>query len=105
LKIKWLKLNFGIKKGYIMTTLPPPGTRKFPDSSLEKKVYGIVDSVSEYIPIVNDRNRLGFGLFKFVSGEGDPPHVLLKSAKIRIEGISLEELAKKIDSAIKELQV
>jgi hypothetical protein len=87
-----------------MTTLPSPGTKKFPDSSLEKKVYGIVESISEYIPFTNDRNRLGFGLYKFMNKEGDPPIILLNSAKIRIKGISVEELAKKLDSALQELK-
>jgi hypothetical protein len=87
-----------------MTTLPSPGTKKFPETSLEKKVYGIVESLNEYIPFTNDRNRLGFGLFKFMNKEGDPPKVLLNSAKIRIKGISVEELAKKIDSALEQLK-
>jgi hypothetical protein len=87
-----------------MTTLPSPGTKKFPETSLEKKVYGIVESLNEYIPFANDRNRLGFGLFKFMNKEGDPPKVLLNSAKIRIKGISVEELAKKIDSALEQLK-
>lgn len=87
-----------------MSTLPSPGTKKFPETSLEKKVYGIVESVSEYIPFENDRNRLGFGLFKFMNKEGDPPNILLKSAKIRIKGISVEELVKKIDSALEQLK-
>ena len=98
-------LNFGYTNtGNFMSTLPPPGTKLFPDSSLEKKVYGVVESVSEYIPFANDRNRLGFGLYKFMNGEGDSPLILLNSAKIRIKGISVEELAKKIESAIQELK-
>jgi len=87
-----------------MTTLPPPGTKKFSNSSLEKKVYNLVESLAEYVPIVNDRNRLGFGLYKFLKGEGDQPNVLLKSLKIRIEGISEEELSAKISAGISDLK-
>jgi len=87
-----------------MTTLPPPKTREFPESSLEKKVYNIVNSLSEYIPIPNDRNRLGFGLFKFLSGEGDPPEILINSTKIKIEGITPGELAKRLSSEIEKLK-
>ncbi len=87
-----------------MTTLPPPNTREFPESSLEKKVYNIVESLSEYVPITNDRNRLGFGLYKFMTGEGDPPDVLVKSTKIKIVGITPEELAKKIDSELEKIK-
>lgn len=86
-----------------MTTLPPPGTREFPEKSLEKKVYGIVESLSDYIPVSNDKNRLGFGLYKFMKGEGDPPKVLLRSAKIKVTGITLDELAAKIDTELKNL--
>ncbi len=83
-----------------MTTLPPPGTREFPESSKEKKVYNLVESLAEFIPVTNDRSRLGFGLFKYLQGEGDSPAVLLKSLKIRIEGISEQELAGKINSGM-----
>lgn len=87
-----------------MTTLSPPNTREFPDSSVEKKVYNIVESLTEYLPIANDRNRLGFGLYKYMVGEGDPPEVLIKSSKLKIEGITPEELAKKISTAIENLK-
>ena len=86
-----------------MTTLTPPGTIEFPESSIEKKVYNIVDLLSEYIPITNDKNRLGYCLFKFMKGEGDPPKVALKSAKIKVVGISIDELAKKIDAELKRI--
>ena len=79
-----------------MTTLPSPGTREFPESSLEKKIYNLVESFAENIPITNDRSRLGFALYKYLKGEGDSPQVLVKSLKIRITGISEEDLAGKI---------
>jgi hypothetical protein len=87
-----------------MTTLPPPGTQEFPETSLEKKVYAIAESFSQYVPVINDRNRLGYCLYKFVSGEGDPPKILLRSAKIKVTGISLDELAGKIDAELKKIE-
>ena len=87
-----------------MTTLPPPSMNEFPDSSIEKKVYKIVDMFSNNIPIGNDKNRLGFGLYKYMIGEGDDPETLLKSAKIKIEGITLEELAAKIKAELEEIK-
>lgn len=87
-----------------MTTLAPPGMKEFPEKSLEKQVYAIAESFRQYIPITNDRNRLGFGLYKLVKGEGDPPKVLLRSAKIKVVGISLDELAGKIETELKNLQ-
>lgn len=86
-----------------MTTLIPPGTIEFPDSSIEKKVYNIVEQFSEHIPITNDKNRLGYCLFKFMKGEGDPPKVALRSAKIKVVGISVDELAVKIDAELKKI--
>lgn len=79
-----------------MSTLPPPATKKFPDDSVEAQVYKIVNDLKEYMPVDNDRNRLGFGLYKFVMGEGDHPKILLKTSQIRVEGISEEALADKI---------
>ena len=87
-----------------MTTLPSPGTKEFPESSLEKKVYNLVESFVENIPITNDRSRLGFGLFKYLKGEGDSPNILLKSLKIRINGISEEELAGKISEKLQTIK-
>ena len=88
-----------------MTTLPPPGTIKFPEASLEKKVYNIVEQFAEYIPVTNDKNRLGYCLFKFVKGEGDPPKVALRSAKIKVVGITIDELAEKLDVELKKVSV
>lgn len=86
-----------------MTTLPPPGIIEFPQSSLEKKVYSVVESFSEYIPITNDKNRLGYCLFKFMKGEGDPPGITLRSAKIKVVGIPIDELAQKLDAELKKI--
>jgi hypothetical protein len=87
-----------------MSTLPPPNTKKFPESSQEKKAYNLVEQFAEYLPIANDRNRLGFGIYKYLDGEGDPPDILLKSSKLIIEGISLDELAKKISDELEKLK-
>lgn len=87
-----------------MTTLPPPGVNPAPEQSIEKKVYDIVDKFKDHLPLVNDRYRLGFTLYKFVKGEGDPPEVLVKSTKIKLEGISEAEFAKKLAEELKNLQ-
>lgn len=87
-----------------MTSLPPPETRKAPDDIVEKKVYNIVEDLSNYLPIINDRNRLGFMLYKYVTGEGDNPSIIVKTAKIKVEGISLESLAQKIEAEIEKIR-
>ena len=86
-----------------MTTLTPRGMIEFPQTSLEKKVYNIVESFGEYIPITNDKNRLGYCLFKFMKGEGDPPKISLRSAKIKVVGISIDELAQKIVAELNKI--
>ncbi len=87
-----------------MTTLPPPKTKDFPENSVEKKCYNIVKLFKDYLPLVNDRNRLAFGLYKFVTGEGDPPDILVQSSKLTIEDISPEELADKINEEVKKIK-
>lgn len=87
-----------------MATLPPPGVIKFPDDSLERQVYDLVESLKDHLPIMNDRNRLGFNLYKYMTGEGDHPDVLVKSSKLKVEGISLEELASKIAAGLESIK-
>lgn len=87
-----------------MTTLPPPKVKKAPEDSLESKVYTMVENFKEYIPIPNDRNRLSYCLFKYLNGEGDSPKILLKTSKINYEGISKEELAKKLDEELSKIK-
>jgi hypothetical protein len=86
-----------------MSTLPPPELQKFPESSLEKKVYNIVEGFKEYLPIANDRNRLGFNLYKYMKGEGDHPSIIVKNAKVEIKGISEKELADKLTAAVEKI--
>lgn len=87
-----------------MTTLPPPKVKQFPDDSLEKKVYNIVESFKDNLPRVNDRNRLAFSLFKYMKGEGDEPLTAIKTNKLKIEGISEEQLAKQINEELKKIK-
>jgi len=86
-----------------MATLPGPKTKEFPQSSIEKKVYSIVELFSEYLPLLNDRNRLAFGLYKLLAGEGDPPEILVRSSKLKIEGITPDDLAKRISEELKKI--
>ncbi len=86
-----------------MTTLPPAGVKKFPEDSLENKVYSIVESFKDNIPVMNDRYRLGYNLYKLVTGEGDPPEVIVKNSKLHLENITEAELAKKLSEKLKDL--
>jgi len=86
-----------------MSTLPPPSVKKFPEDSLESKVYKITETLKEYLPVLNDRNRLGFALYLYKKGEGDKPEVLVKTLKLHIEGISPELLAEKINEELQKI--
>ncbi|GIK21892.1 MAG: hypothetical protein HND40_00600 [Ignavibacteriota bacterium] len=87
-----------------MTTLPPPKVRKFPEDSVESRVYALVESLDKYIEIPNDRNRLAYCLYKYLNNEGDEPKITLKNAKINFSGISFEELAKKLDEGLEKIK-
>lgn len=87
-----------------MSTKPAFTTKPHPENSIERKIYNLVASLKEFIPIENDRNRLGYGLFKYLNGEGDAPEVLLQSAKIRFEGIEYYELAQKLTDGLKTIK-
>ncbi|GMU94538.1 hypothetical protein [Ignavibacterium album] len=87
-----------------MTTLPPPKVKQFPDDSPEKKVYNIVESFKENLPRMNDRNRLAFSLFKYLKGEGDEPLIAIKTNKLKLIGISEDQLAKKFEEELKKIK-
>jgi len=87
-----------------MSTLPPPSVKKSSDDSLESKVYTIVESLKDYIPVMNDRNRLGFGLYKYLKGEGEKPEILVKTSKLNVKNISLDKLAEKINAELSKLK-
>ena len=87
-----------------MTTLPPPGTRQFPEDSLEKKCYNIAESLKEFIPVMNERNRLGFNLYRFMKGEGDAPSIIIRNAKIKFEGVTEKELVDKISESLNKIK-
>lgn len=87
-----------------MTTLTPAGIREFPEDSLEKKIYSMVDSLDQYLPVPNDRNRLSYCLFKYIKGEGDAPAVLMRTQKLTINNISANELAAKLDAELDKIK-
>ena len=87
-----------------MSTLPSPATKEFDASTIEKQVYTLTESLQEFLPIMNDRNRLGYSLYKYMTGEGDEPLISVKRAKLKIVGLTEAELAKKIEAGLKDIQ-
>lgn len=87
-----------------MSTLPPSAVKAFPQDSLEKKVYSMVNSLEEYIPIMNHRNRLAFSLLNYLKGEGDPPLITVRNNKLTLQNITQAELAKKIEEKLREIK-
>lgn len=88
-----------------MTSLAAPVVKKYPENSIEKQCYNITEMFKENIPIPNDRNRLGYCLYKYMKGEGDKPEILVSSAKIKVEKISKEELARKIAEEVSKIKL
>jgi len=87
-----------------MSTKAPSPVKNFSENSLEKRTYNLVESLKEYIPVENDRYRLGYGLVQFLNGDGDAPEILVKSTKIKIQGIEYSELAKKLSEGLKTIK-
>jgi len=86
-----------------MTTLPPASVQKFSADSLEKKVYAVAEEIKEYMPLDNDRNRLGFNLYKKFKGEGDDVAIIFRTNKFQIQGISKEDLIKLVEEKISKI--
>ncbi|MCW8850677.1 MAG: hypothetical protein OQJ81_11910 [Melioribacteraceae bacterium] len=87
-----------------MATLPASPVKEFPENSLEKKVYSMVDTLAEYIPLMNDRNRLSFALLNYLNGHGDSPAITVRNNKLHLNNISASELAKILDTKIAEIK-
>lgn len=87
-----------------MTTLAAPLTKQYPDNSLEKKAYAIAEKFKDYMPLMNDRNRLGFNLYRYLKGEGDTPEVIIRTARFTLNGITKDELAAKLNDEIAKLK-
>jgi len=87
-----------------MTSLPPAPVKPYPEDSIEKIAYKIAESLADYLPVMNDRNRLGFNLYRHLKGEGDDVETIVRTNKFTIEKISREELINLIKQKIQEVQ-
>lgn len=79
-----------------MATLTPPEVQPANPASKEKQIYTLIESMSEYLPVANDRNRLAYCLITAT----DSALITLKTNKLTIQGISEEELARKIEAGL-----
>ena len=86
-----------------MSTLPPSKVKEFSEDTLEKKVYSLIDSMEEYIPLMNDRNRLSFAVLNYLNGKGDPPFITVRNNKLTLKNCTEKELADKLESKLSEL--
>jgi hypothetical protein len=87
-----------------MSTLPPSPVKEFSEDSLEKKVYSLVESLEDKIPLMNDRNRLAFALLNYLNGHGDAPIITVRNNKLTLNNISEPELAKIIEAKLAEIK-
>lgn len=87
-----------------MSTLPPSKVKLFSEDSMEKKVYSLVDSLEQYIPIMNDRNRLSFALLNYLKGQGDEPFITVRNNKLTLKDINKVELAKLIEEKLASIK-
>ena len=87
-----------------MATLPASSVKEFPENSLEKKVYSMVETLKQNIPLMNDRNRLSFALLNYLNGHGDSPAITVRNNKLHLNNISAAELVKILESKIVEIK-
>ena len=87
-----------------MSTLPPSQVKKFSENSLEKKIYSLIETLEDKIPLINDRNRLAFSLLNYLNGHGDAPNITVRNNKLILNNISESELAKIIESKLAEIK-
>lgn len=88
-----------------MTTLPPPSIKQYDNNTVEKKAYNLANSFDKYLPIPNDRNRLGFNIYRNLIGEGETPEIIVKSGKYKLEGIDKDEFIKLLSAEIAKLKI
>ncbi len=86
-----------------MGTLSTAGVKKAPEDSAESKIYNLVESFIDNIPIQNDRYRLAYSLLQTYQGKGDTPDIAVRTSKIKIENISMEKLITDISERLKQL--
>lgn len=87
-----------------MATLAPSNVKEFPEDSIEKKVYTMVDTLEDKIPLMNDRNRLAFALLNYLNGHGDEPKITVRNNKLGLNNISESELASILETKLAEIK-
>ena len=87
-----------------MATLAPSPVKEFPEDSIEKKVYAMVETLEDKIPLMNDRNRLAFALLNYLDGHGDEPKITVRNNKLELKNISESELAKILETKLAEIK-
>jgi hypothetical protein len=86
-----------------MATKPPAPVKKYPEDSIESKAYKSVTEIPTREP--NDRNRLGFYVYSWLTQNGNSPlDELIKVSGARLL-IEPEEAKKKILEKLGELGV
>jgi len=85
-----------------MTTKPPPRVHEESSDSPVKKIYNIVDELKGIIPVMNDRNRLGFCLNRYLEDLAGSIREAIDSAKPWSCKISMDELEKIVTEKMKE---
>ncbi len=86
-----------------MTTKPPPKIKEESMSEPVKKIYAMTDELKDIIPIMNDRNRVGFCLYKYYNGEASSIKEALRSANPESCTIDRKELEKLVTEKYNKL--
>jgi hypothetical protein len=87
-----------------MTTKAPAKIKDADSSDPLKKIYTVVEELTDVIPITNDRYRLAFNLHKFYVGEAASIDEAVKTTKVDTS-LDLEDLIKRVEEKYKSLNL
>ena len=85
-----------------MTTKAPAEIKYFDENEAIKKLYSVIDELSDLIPVSNDRNRLSFNLDLYLRGEVINVLEAIIQASPRSSTVKYAELEKIIEKKFSE---
>lgn len=88
-----------------MTTKPPAEIDYYSDEDQIKKIYNLTESLSEIIPIVNERYRLAYCLYLYLNGKINDLLDTIDQARPSSSSIEFPELEVKIKQKLIEFNL
>lgn len=87
-----------------MTTKAPAKVKEADASDPVKIIYNMVEELADILPIINDRNRLGFNIHKFYMGEANSIEEAVRTTKPETK-IDMKDLVKQVEEKYNKLNL